>query len=108
MSRLTIKSISVRVGRTLRGMALNLDCRSGTEWADTHALRALLAHGHDVVGNLLLGDIARDRFLAAPVPDLILEARKGEEYARLAREAARGEITGSAAGASSRSSRPLP
>lgn len=37
-----------------------------TDWKDTHALRALIAQGHDVVGNLLLGDIARSRFLAAP------------------------------------------
>ncbi|MBL0718596.1 ArsR family transcriptional regulator [Piscinibacter sp. Jin2] len=26
------------------------------EWSDTQALRALLVHGHDAVGNLLLGD----------------------------------------------------
>jgi len=35
------------------------------EWTDTHFLRAFLAHGQDVVGNLLLGDLACDRFLAA-------------------------------------------
>lgn len=69
-----------------------------TDWADTHALRALLAHGHDVVGNLLLGDIARDRFLAASVPDPIEEKQKAEAYTRLAIEAARGEKPGSSAG----------
>lgn len=69
-----------------------------TEWTDTHALRALLVHGHDVVGNLLLGDSARDRFLAAAVPDPIAEERKAEDYARLALEAARGEAAGSSAG----------
>ncbi|MDO8787918.1 MAG: type II toxin-antitoxin system HipA family toxin YjjJ [Sulfuritalea sp.] len=69
-----------------------------TEWTDTHALRALLVHGHDVVGNLLLGDSARDRFLAAAVPDPITEARKAEDYARLALAAARGETAGSSAG----------
>jgi hypothetical protein len=69
-----------------------------TDWADTHALRALLVHGHDVVGNLLLGDAARDRFLAAPVPDPITEEQKAEAYARLALEAARGETAGSSAG----------
>jgi hypothetical protein len=69
-----------------------------TDWTDTHALRALLAHGHDVVGNLLLGDAARDRFLAAAAPDPIMEGRKAEEYARLALEAARGEMPGSSAG----------
>jgi len=69
-----------------------------TDWTDTHALRALIVHGHDVIGNLLLGDIARDRFLAAPLPDSITEGRKAGEYARLALEAARGEIPGSSAG----------
>lgn len=68
------------------------------DWADTHVLRALLVHGHDVVGNLLLGDIARDRFLAAPAPDPIEERQKAEEYTRLAIEAARGEKPGSSAG----------
>ena len=69
-----------------------------TDWTDTHALRALLVHGHDVVGNLLLGEISRDRFLAAPIPDPITEGQKAEEYARLALEAAHGEILGSSAG----------
>jgi DNA-binding transcriptional ArsR family regulator len=69
-----------------------------SDGTDTHALRALLVHGHDVVGNLLLGEIARDRFLAAPVADPITEGQKAEEYARLALEAARGEIAGSSAG----------
>lgn len=69
-----------------------------TDWTDTHALRALLVHGHDVVGNLLLGDSARDRFLAVAIPDPITEEQKAEEYARLALEAARGETAGSSAG----------
>lgn len=69
-----------------------------TDWTDTHALRALLVHGHDVVGNLLLGDSARDRFLAAAVPDPITEEQKADEYARLALEVARGETAGSSAG----------
>jgi DNA-binding transcriptional ArsR family regulator len=69
-----------------------------TDWSDSQALRALLAHGYDVVGNLLLGDISRDRFLAAPVPEPIAEEQKAEAYARLALEAARGELPGSSAG----------
>ena len=69
-----------------------------SEWSDTHALHALLAHGHDVVGNLLLGEIARDQFLGSPVPDPITEDRKAEEFVRLAGEAARGENPGSSAG----------
>lgn len=79
------------------GVELGLPDRL-TEWTDTHVLRALLAHGHDVVGNLLLGDSARDRFLAAAVADPITEEQKAGSYARLALEAARGETAGSSAG----------
>lgn len=72
-----------------------------TDWNDTHALRALLAHGQDAVGNLLLGDMARDRFLHAPAPHPIgaaTEIAAGTAYAHLAREAASGELPGSSAG----------
>lgn len=86
-----------RAYATRHGAELGLPERL-TDWTDTHALRALLAHGHDVVGNLLLGDIARDRFLAAPVPKPIAEGQKAETYARLALAAARGETPGSSAG----------
>lgn len=79
------------------GAELGLPARL-TEWTDTHALRALLVHGHDVVGNLLLGEMVRDRFLAAPLPEPITEAQKAAEYARLALEAARGDMPGSSAG----------
>lgn len=79
------------------GAALGLPARLG-DWSDTHALRALLAHGHDAVGNLLLGDDARARFLDAPVPAPLAAADQPATYARLAREAARGELPGSSAG----------
>ena len=68
------------------------------DWSDTHALRALIAHGHDVVGNVLLGDAARDHFLGATLPSPVIELAKPTEYARLAHEAARGEVPGSSAG----------
>jgi hypothetical protein len=68
------------------------------DWTDTHALHALLAHGYDVVGNLLLGDIARDHFLTAPVVDPITLKQKTERYSELALDAARGEMPGSSAG----------
>ncbi len=68
------------------------------DWTDTHALRALLVHGHDIVGNILLGENARDRFLATPIPEPISFSQKAEEYALLALEAARGETPGSSAG----------
>lgn len=69
------------------------------EWSDTHALKALLAQGHDVVGNLLLGDRARARFLhleAAREP-IGIEQKTGV-YARMAQDAANGEAPGSSAG----------
>lgn len=79
------------------GGALGLPARL-TDWTDTHALRALLANGEDMVGNLLLGETARDRFLAAVQPAPIAEAQKSERYAALARAAASGEQPGSSAG----------
>lgn len=79
------------------GAALQLPERL-VDWTDTHALRALLAHGGDGVGNLLLGDSARDHFLAVPAPRPIDANEKAAAYVRLAREAAQGEIPGSSAG----------
>lgn len=77
--------------------ALGLPARLA-EWSDAHALRALLAHGHDAMGNLLLGDVAREHFLNAPLPTPIVARRKGPAYARLAAAAARGELPASSAG----------
>lgn len=71
---------------------------SVNEWTDTHALRALLVHGHDVVGNLLLGDIALDRFLSAPPTIPVSTVDTAAHYAQLAEEAGRGETPGSSAG----------
>jgi DNA-binding transcriptional ArsR family regulator len=68
------------------------------DWTDTHALQALLVHGHDVVGNILLGDNARERFIASPMLVPIPLSQKSKEYARLSLEAARGEMPGSSAG----------
>lgn len=69
-----------------------------SDWTDTHALRALLVHGHDVVGNLLLGEMARERFLSAPPPTPVPMAEKAGHYVQLAAEAARGDTPGSSAG----------
>ncbi len=79
------------------GTALGLPARLG-DWSDTDALRALLVHGHDPVGNLLLGDAARDQFLAIQTGKPITAANKPANYTRLAREAAQGEAPGSSAG----------
>lgn len=69
-----------------------------SKWKDTHAVRALLAHGHDAIGNILLGDLARDNFLSAPAARAISTHEKPERYIQLAAEAGRGELPGSSAG----------
>ncbi len=68
------------------------------EWTDSHALRALLVHGHDLVGNLLLGPITRDKFIASPEPTPQSHADKAMHYASLAVGASQGEAPGSSAG----------
>lgn len=64
-------------------------------WSDTEVIRALLAHGHDTVGNLLVGNLARDRFLGMPAPSPVDRAA---DYPALARAASTGEAPGSSAG----------
>ena len=64
------------------------------EWTDVHALRALIHHGDDLVGNLLLGDIARAHFIQAPPPVPI----EVTGYPALAEAVERGEVAGSSAG----------
>lgn len=86
-----------RAYATRHGAALGLPARLA-DWTDSHALRALLAQGHDLIGNLLLGEVARDRFLAAALPKPIPETHRAERYAQLAAEASRGEAPGSSAG----------
>jgi len=64
-------------------------------WSDTEVIRALLAQGHDAVGNLLIGELARDRFIAMPAPTPVDRATA---YPALARAAGAGELPGSSAG----------
>lgn len=63
-------------------------------WSDAHVLRALIQHGDDLVGNLLLGDIARAHFIQAPPPVPVAESG----YPALAEAVERGEVAGSSAG----------
>ena len=86
-----------RAYATRHGHDLGLPDRLG-DWTDTDALRALLKHGHDAVGNLLLGDISRERFLTETFPDVITEEQTAEAYARLATATASGDIPGTSAG----------
>lgn len=73
------------------GLGLPADVR---RWSDTDALRALLLNGGDAVGNLLLGDRARDRFVNAPTPKVV----GSQDYPRLAAEALNVGETWSSAG----------
>ena len=63
-------------------------------WSDTDALRALLASGADPVGNLLLGELARDHFVNTPTPQACTPA----DYPRLAAQAISADATWSSAG----------
>jgi len=88
------------LGRALalrHGAALGLP-PSINDWSDRHVLRALAAFGDDAVGNLLLGDAARDRFLGAETPSPITAAERPAAYAALAARALQGELAGSSAG----------
>lgn len=64
-------------------------------WGDAEVIRALLAHGHDAIGNLLIGELARDRFIGMPPPSPV--DRFGD-YPALARAASSGDVPGSSAG----------
>ncbi|GAA3611147.1 hypothetical protein GCM10023078_42500 [Gibbsiella greigii] len=65
------------------------------EWADADVVRALLTQGHDAIGNLLIGEQARERFLAMPEPTPV---ERATTYPALALAAGAGEAPGSSAG----------
>lgn len=65
------------------------------QWADADVIRALLAHGHDAIGNLLIGEQARERFLEMPEPTPV---ERTTAYPALALAAGAGEAPGSSAG----------
>lgn len=65
------------------------------DWTDTDVIRALLAHGHDAVGNLLIGERARNQFLQMPLP---VPVDRATTYPMLALAVSSGEIPGSSAG----------
>lgn len=79
------------------GAELGLPARLA-DWTDAQALRALLAHGHDAPGDLLLGDVALAQFRATPVPVAIPLCQRAETYARMARGQAVGELAGAVGG----------
>lgn len=65
------------------------------QWSDADVIRALLAQGHDAIGNLLIGEQARDRFLEMPEPRPV---ERATAYPALALAAGAGEAPGSSAG----------
>ena len=65
------------------------------DWADSDVIRALLAHGHDAVGNLLIGEQARNQFVEMPSPTPV---ERSTTYPTLALAVSSGEIPGSSAG----------
>jgi hypothetical protein len=67
------------------------------EWRDADVLRALLTHGHDAVGNLIVGDAAREHFLSAQAASPDEQAPPSVRYPLLALAAEHGELAGSSA-----------
>lgn len=65
-------------------------------WSDADIIKALVAHGHDAVGNLLLGDVARERFMNMSTPKVVND--REAEYLQLAKAVGNGELPGSSAG----------
>lgn len=77
--------------------ATNLGLPSNPDtWDDGSVVRALLLHGHDVVGNLLVGELARNRFIELSTPTPIVD--RAGVYPRLAVAAGAGDLPGSSAG----------
>lgn len=67
-------------------------------WSDRQVLRALAAQGPDAVGNLLVGDVAREQFLALPPPEPVPRRQRGAVFAQRAVQALAGDVPGSSAG----------
>lgn len=65
------------------------------DWSDSDVIRALLAHGHDAVGNLLIGERARTQFIEMPSPTPV---ERAATYPMLALAVSSGEVPGSSAG----------
>jgi hypothetical protein len=69
-----------------------------SDWGETQALQALLRHGQDAPGHLLLGEAMRDAFVSAAEPLVVRLADRAVAYARMSEQAARGELPASSAG----------
>lgn len=68
------------------------------DWTDTHVIQALKQHGHDLAGNLLVGERAEQMFIDLPEPEAVALEDRARTYAALAASADAGELPGSSAG----------
>ncbi|MBU1309120.1 MAG: type II toxin-antitoxin system HipA family toxin YjjJ [Gammaproteobacteria bacterium] len=65
-------------------------------WSDADIIKALVTHGQDAVGNLILGEVARETFMSLPAPREVNDRKA--EYLRMAGAVRNGEQPGSSAG----------
>ncbi len=72
------------------GLSANPD-----DWTDNEVVSALLFRGHDAVGNILVGELARNQFLDMPLPT---PANRATAFPTLAQAVSSGETPGSSAG----------
>jgi len=67
-----------------------------TDWSDDHYLRYLTQRGSDTVGDLVLGDVALDDYLAPTHRRRCVRAQeRAQDYPRLSAEAMEGVLPGS-------------
>ena len=69
-----------------------------TLWQDDHVMLAIGAAGEDVVGNLLIGEAAREQWLARELPTALPQAELPARYRAMAQRALGGEVVGPSAG----------
>lgn len=68
------------------------------DWNDSHVLQALKLNGHDLCGNLLVGESAEQMFINMPTPIPVALNDRVSAYVDLSATADAGEMAGSSAG----------
>lgn len=71
-------------------------------WTAENTLYALALEGHDPVGNLLVGEQARERFIHQPMPQPLAATACGDTYVHMAEQTDAGNMPGSSAGGEQR------
>ena len=70
-------------------------------WSDDHAMRYFVAQGHDLPGDVIIGDHAMEaagRLLNGSAETFVSDDARAERYPLLAEAGSRGEVVGSSAG----------